>query len=286
VSTRDRSKSSRTSIRPSGGRTAELAARVRELADGYQPPDFAEAPSADAALFLCAIDHRSGYAERHAVDGESLRGSALLWALGCAAERRQPGLLSAETLAKVDAAAVEALVRIEGESVADPGTRASLWRDLAAGLKHDYGGSAAELLSAADSRLGGDGGLIERLSAFEAFSDPLAKKAFLFAKIAARRGWLTVADPESWEVCADNVLMRLALRSALVAPAPVEELRAVTRSRLKEVAERAELEPPLLDDLLWELGRENPDLLGTEGGADLHEPPRPQGTTWYSASVN
>jgi hypothetical protein len=43
----------------------------------------------------------------------------------------------------------------------------------------------------------------------------------------------------------------------------------------------AGLEPPLLDDLLWERGRRDPDLLGTAGGADLREPPRPQGTIWY-----
>ncbi len=248
---------------------------------GYEPPGFAEAPNADAALFLCAIDHRSGYAERHVVDGESLRGSALLWALGCTAARREPGLLSAASLAGVDAARVEELFRVDGESAADPGTRARLWRDLAAGLAERYAGSAGELIAASDSRLGGAGGLIDRLAAFEAFGDPLAKKAFLFAKIAARRGWLTVVDPESWEVCADNVLMRLALRSGLVAPGPVDEVRAATRAQLKSVAVEAGLEPPLLDDLLWELGRDDPDLLGTQDGAELREPPRPPGTIFY-----
>ena len=244
------------------------------------PPNFAEAPSADAALFLCAIDHRSGYSEHHVVAGESLRGSALLWALGCAAERREPGLLSAPSLADVDTDRVEELFRVDGESATDPATRTRLWRDLAAGLNRDYGGSAAELIAASDRRLGGSGGLIARLGAFEAFGDPLAKKAYLFAKIAARRGWLTVTDPESWEVCADNVLMRLCLRSGLVAPGPVEEVRAATRARLKEVAELAELDPPLLDDLLWERGRDDPDLLGNSAG-DLSEPPRPEGTFFY-----
>ena len=214
------------------------------------------------------------------MDGESLRGSALLWALGCTAERRRSGRLSARSLVSVSEEEVAELFRIDGETVAEPGRRAELWRDLAAGLIERYEGSAEALISACGGRLGGPRGLIARLATFEAFADPLAKKAFLFAKIAARRGWLAVADPESWEVCADNVLMRLALRSGLVAQGPVETVRADTRTQLKAVAEQAGLGPPLLDDLLWELGRDDPDLLGTRGG-DLREPPRPAGTIWY-----
>ena len=72
---------------------------------------------------------------------------------------------------------------------------------------------------------------VARLAGFEAYSDPLPKKSFLFAKIAERRGWLEVDDPEPWEVCADNVLMRLALRSGLVEPGELDEVRAATRAR-------------------------------------------------------
>lgn len=248
----------------------------------YEPPDFAEAPGPDAALFLCAIDHRTGYRGQYMVAGEGPHGgSALLWAIACSEERHQPGLLSAASLAGVDAERVEELFRVEGETVAGAGERARLWRDLAAGLDDRYRGSAEALLAAAESSLGGSGGLIARLGGFQAFRDPLAKKAYLFAKIAARRGWFSVVDPESWEVCADNVLMRLALRSGLVRPGPVEAVRAATREALKRVAGAAEVEPPLLDDLLWELGKGNADLLGTAGGEDLLEPPRPAGTIWY-----
>jgi hypothetical protein len=115
---------------------------------------------------------------------------------------------------------------------------------------------------------------------YEAYADPLSKKSFLFAKVCARRGWLCVHDPESWEVCADNVLMRLALRSGLVHPGAGEEVRATTRVAFGQVAGAAGVEPPVLDDLLWELGRDDPDLLGTEGG-DLSEPPRDPASAWY-----
>jgi hypothetical protein len=257
------------------------AERVRELAAAYEPPGFEEAPGPDAALFLTAIDHRSGYATPREVEGEGpFEGSELLWRLGTLAERRDPGLLSAARLRDADAPAVEEIFRAGDESVAGAAGRAELWRDLAAGLERSYGGSAAELLAASDGRLGGPGGLLARLAEFEAFADPVQKKSFLFAKIAERRGWLDVADPGSWEVCADNVLMRLALRCGLVEPGPREEVRAATRTAFGRLAERTGVSPPVLDDLLWELGRDDPDLLGAEAG-DLREPERDPDSHWY-----
>jgi len=261
---------------------SNVAARVRAASADYDPPDFAETPSPDAALFLCAIDHRTGYRGPHEVDGDGpFEGSELLWALGCSAERRRPGTLGAAALGTVTEGEVEKIFRAGDEKVAGAAERARLWRDLASGLNGAYDGEAGDLIAAAGSRLGGSDGLIERLADMEAYADPLAKKAFLFAKIAERRGWLEVSDSESWEVCADNVLMRLALRSGLVEPAPVGELRAATRAALKQLARESGLSPPLLDDLLWELGRGDPDLLGTAGGADLREPPRLPGMLWY-----
>jgi hypothetical protein len=238
-------------------------------------------PDPDAAIFLCAIDHRTGYRRAHLVDGEGpWEGSALLWEVGLRFARRDPGLLTSARLRAVDAARVAEVFKIGDETVTDPGVRAELWRDLAAGLERDHDGSAAALLDAAGGRLAGEGGLIGRLAAYAAYSDPLAKKAFLFTKICERRGWLYVRDPESWEVCADNVLMRLALRSGLVAPGDLDEVRGSTRAALKQLAIASGVSPPVLDDLLWELGRDDPDLLGAQAG-DLREPARDPAASWY-----
>ena len=258
-----------------------VAARVRELAAGYEPPDFAEVPTPDAALFLAAIDHRTGFEEGHEVDGAGpYEGSALLWALGLRAERRAPGALTARSLYGVSPAAIAAVFRVGADSLADPERRAQLWDDLARGLIENYQGEASALIAATGGRLGGGSGALRHLGGFKAFSDPLQKKSFLVCKIWERRGWLEVADHENWEVSADNVLMRLALRSGLVEQGTVEEVRAATRTAFKRVAEEAGISPPLLDDLLWERGREDPDLLGREGG-DLSEPPRAGGTDFY-----
>jgi hypothetical protein len=258
-----------------------VAARVVELADTYEPPSFDHVPSVDAALFLSAIDHRTGYRSEHLIDGSGpFGGSELLWELACREERRRPGALKPRRLASVEERGVADLFRIGGETVADPEGRARLWRKLAVGLERDYGGEAEALIAASRSRLAGEGGLLDRLAHFEAFADPLRKKSFLFAKIAERRGWLGVADPEHWQVCADNVLMRLALRSGLVEPAGAEEVRAATRDAWRRVAEETAIPPPVLDDLLWELGRDDPDLVGRVAG-DLREPERPPGTHFY-----
>ncbi len=254
---------------------------MRDLAARYDPPDFAHVPTADAALFLCAIDHKTGYQEAHTVEGRGpFEGSELLWELACDAERKRPGTLSAASLLEVDEVHLTELFHVDGETVRDPHERARLWRELAAGLDADFGGEAACLLAAGGSRLGGGGGLLELLSRFEAYADPLRKKSFLFAKIAERRGWFKVEDPENWEVCADNILMRLALRSGLVDPGSLDVVRLGTRDALKRVAAAAEIPPPVLDDLLWELGRNDPDLLGTSAGR-LAEPPRVPGVHYY-----
>ena len=247
----------------------------------YQPPDFAHVPDPDAALFLCAMDHSTGYTGAHRVDGEGpFEGSELLWAVGLRSARARPGLLTAAGVAEAGAPEVAAVFEVDGETVADPDRRAALWRDLAAGLARDYAGAAERLLAAAEGRLGGPGGLLSRLAAFEAYADPLAKKSQLYGKICARRGWLEVADPERWEVSADNVLMRLALRSGLVEPGDLAQVRAATRDAFKAVAADTGISPPVLDDMLWELGRDDPNLLGATAG-DLREPPRDPASSWY-----
>jgi hypothetical protein len=262
--------------------SAAVVARVRELAADYEPPSFDHVPDPDAALFLCAVDHKAGYERPHSVAGEGLlRGSALMWAAGLRANSERDGSwLTAAGLREVTGAEVAEAFRVENETVGDPDRRAELWRDLALGLIRDHGGSAVALLDAAESRLGGESGLLALLARYAAFADPLEKKSQLCAKICERRGWLEVRDPESWAVSADSVLMRLALRSGLVEPGELETVRAATRAAFERVALEAGIPVPVLDDMLWELGREDADLLGTAGG-EIREPPRNPDSPWY-----
>ena len=258
-----------------------VVASVKKLAADYEPPTFDEVPNPDAALFLSAIDHQTGYTEPHMVDGDGpYEGSALLWALGLRAERRAPGALTARSLIGVPAEAIAAVFRAGQDNLHDPLRRAKLWDDLSKGMLKSYGGQAEQLIEASGGKLAGQGGALVRLSEFDAFADPLRKKALLVCKIWERRGWLQPSDPENWQVSADNVLMRLALRSGLVPEGDVDEVREATRDAFKQVADKAKISPPVLDDLLWEKGREDPDLIGNEAG-DLSEPPRREGIVFY-----
>ena len=46
-----------------------VAERVCTVASSYEPPSFEHVPEPDSALFLCAIDHRTGYRAGHSVGG-------------------------------------------------------------------------------------------------------------------------------------------------------------------------------------------------------------------------
>ena len=157
---------------------------------------------------------------------------------GSQAARREPGLLTAAGLRASTPSASPSCSGSAARPSPTPERRAALWRDLAAGLGARPRGEAEALLAAAAGRLGGTGGLLGLAGALRGLRRPAGKKSFLFAKICARRGWLRSHDPESWEVCADNVLMRLALRSGLVQPGAGDEVRAATRDAFGQVAAR------------------------------------------------
>src|SRR4051794_31824038 len=122
---------------------ARVAQRVRDLADGYEPPGFAHVPDPDAALFLCAIDHRTGYRSRYLVDGRGpFEGSALLWAVGVQAAERHRGLLTAGALGDVSGERVAELFRIGGGAGAGARRRAGRGGGPAPGLERGHGGGA------------------------------------------------------------------------------------------------------------------------------------------------
>ena len=259
-----------------------VSARVRELAATYEPPDFAEVPTPDAALFLSAIDHSTGYEEAHEVDGEGpFEGSALLWALGLRAETTAPGALTAPALRGVGRGRDRRASSGSGRtSLSDPeAAGAAVARPRRAAARATTTARPAKLIAAAGGRARRGAGAAARASAaFEAFSDPLAEEELPRRKIWERRGWLEVADPESWEVCADNVLMRLALRSGLVEQGDVEEVRAATRDAFRQVADGPGSRRRCSTICSGSGAGRTPTCSGAEAG-DLREPPRrPAGT--------
>ena len=204
------------------------AERVLGLARDYQPPDFAHVPDADAALFLCAVDHQTGYEREHRVDGAGpYSGSELMWVVGLRSAEREPGLLTAR-LREAGAADVARWFYIADETVADPQRRAALWRDLATGFERDYGGSADRLLAACGGRLGSSHGLANLLAAYDAYADPLAKEVVPVREDRRAARLAQGRRPGGLGGLRGQRADGIARNAGLVAEGPLDEVRPTT----------------------------------------------------------
>ncbi|MEM2021423.1 MAG: hypothetical protein QXP80_04265 [Zestosphaera sp.] len=246
----------------------------------YYPPGNTDVESTlRFFIFMVAIDHRtSRYKPFEAyVNSKFYHGADLLYRLGSRKFLEDPEFFSPDRMSSISVdEVVEWLsVREGGSSVSvwDPEVRASLLRDLGLGLVKWFSGSVSELIKASRGylRRGPSQGLTHIMRRFKAYSDPVEKKTFLFAKFVERRGLISIADPWNKEVPVDNHLTRIALRLHLVSPEEalhakirVREhytyaediaLRLAVRTAYKELAKVAGVDPFILDDFLWYFGR-------------------------------
>ena len=117
----------------------------------YEPPDFAHVPDPDAALFLCAMDHRTGYAARpprRRARGRS-RAASCCGPPGCARRATRPGLLTAAALAAVTRRRRrQRLPRSTTRPSPTPSAAPRCGATSPPGSPRDHGGSAARLLAA------------------------------------------------------------------------------------------------------------------------------------------
>ncbi len=227
-------------------------------------------------FFMVAIDHRTSRFKpfEGRVGGEFYHGADLLYRLGAAKYASDPDFFSPESMASISEGEVAEWLRTErGETIWDPEVRASLLRDAGRKLLKFFRGSVSDLVEASGSyiRHPTGHGLGSLFKVFEAYSDPVEKKLFLFIKFVRRRGLVELADPENLEVPVDNHLTRIALRLGLVEPsgdlmgkilrgaeftdAEDVELRMAVRRAYKCAARVSGIEPDLLDDFLWAFGR-------------------------------
>ena len=265
---------------PRSERFESVVERVRRLNASYTPPDFAHVPDPDAALFLCAVDHRTGYERPHSVGGSrAVGGSELMWAVALAAAGRRPGLLTAAALATVSADDVADAVCDRGRDGRRSGSPCRAVARPRGGARARYGGrrprcwpppaAARRLRRAARSARRVRGVLRPAGQEGAAVREDLRAPRV----VRGRRS-------RDWEVSADNVLMRLALRSGLVEPGELDEVRAATRAAFKRGRRRDR-------DLAADARRH---ALGTgprrPGPARSrrrrsHEPPRDPDSAWY-----
>ncbi len=88
--------------------------------------------------------------------------------------------------------------------------------DCARRLLCSYGGQAMGIFEQAEGRLLGAGGLLELLSEFAAYADPLHKKSVLLAGMLHEVGIWPLRDAHNLKVAMDYHAMRVALRTGMV----------------------------------------------------------------------
>ena len=208
------------------------------------------------------------------VKGELVRGSNFLLRKLLELAEKDPGILDPSGLAHLDLAEFMSWFGPPGKAAVPrrPAERVILLRDAATKLLKYYDGSVSALLEACEGRVGGPGGLRERLSVFKAFDDPLAKKTMVFAILAKLEGLWEPVDPENITIGVDYHLQRVALRSGMVVVldkgllskllcrrfVSAEEHHAIRSACLeayKLVGELSGLSQLEVDQLFWHLGR-------------------------------
>ena len=261
-----------------------VADKIREFADSFTDPTYYP-PLGDPVdrvtlyfLVMVSQDHRTGRPGRPfetSIGGRKVHGADLLYYLGAKAYREEPELFSPERLAGISFEDARKLLCINGKLCPpDMQRRVSLLRDLGRKLLRLYDGSAYRIIVMSRGRLLGSPeapGFISLLSVFEAYNDPVWKKAMLLAKFLERRKVLEIYDEWNKRVPVDNHVTRIALRLGLITleeplmhklvrGLPFTEwedvlVRTTVREAWHSVAAKAGLDDFVLDDALWSFGR-------------------------------
>ncbi len=178
------------------------------------------------------------------IDGAWRRGWDYMVAAARRALRGDPDAFSAERLGAITPEALQALfsdtARPEDSTLDRIAERVDMLHDAAALLLAEYDGDVMRLYEAAGRRLRGPGGILARLAACTAYSDPVEKKSFLLVMFCVRSGAWQVADLEALGVAIDYHIMRIALRSGMVRvtdPLLAERLR--TRAEVSAAEDNA-----------------------------------------------
>ena len=208
------------------------------------------------------------------VEGRYVRGSNYILSLMAKKAREDPAILDPKRMAELEIGDFISWFGPLGEARVPrrPGERVALLRDTAERLLAQYGGSVLALLEACSGRIGGPGGLRERLASFKAFDDPLAKKTMVFAILAKKEGLWEPSDPENITVGVDYHLQRVALRSGMVKVVDEKLLRKLRARRFVSSREHHEIREACLkaytcvsefsglsqmevDQIFWHIGR-------------------------------
>ncbi|MGO9167724.1 MAG: hypothetical protein ACLP56_12715 [Candidatus Sulfotelmatobacter sp.] len=166
-------------------------------------PGFAPGQVGNFYLLLVAVCHQTSPRGKQPLEGmvgdRLLRGWDYLSAKLEAAARINPEILFPESWARVTAEDVQELFRDEtlGDRLSDPLGRALLVRDLGQKMQGHSWKWADELYRLAEGSIAtGPHNLLNFLSEFRAYEDPVRKKSFFYLALMQNAGLWTYSDPE------------------------------------------------------------------------------------------
>ena len=233
----------------------------------YPPEDTNREIQLGYFMTMVAIDHRTSTPLgpfEGVIDGEFYHGADLLYRLGKRVFDEDPTFFSAENLVNLDEMTGLRLFKIGDKKVWDYELRLFLLRDIGQKVIEYYDGEFRKLFE-----LNTITELINRLSIFRAYEDPVHKKIFLLAKFLDGRKLIRFKDPENFEVPVDNHISRIAIRLGIVTFSNYDvikkqieltrdediRVRLKIRESWKEVSKKSGCDPFTLDDFLWSFGR-------------------------------
>jgi hypothetical protein len=227
-------------------------------------------------LVTVALDHRlsrPGRPYEACIPGDGCyHGADLLYRLAKLKYEEDRGFYDPIHLSRITVEEVRDWLTVGNATPPDPEIRALLLRDLGYKLLKLYDGRVSRLLEESHGRIHGslgEPGLADNLRVFRAYEDPVEKKTMLLAKFLLARGLFKPTD--NLDVAVDNHLSRIAYRLGIVVVSgrlwdkirrgeevSREEdvmLRLTIRRAYRMLAEKAGLDPLVLDDHLWLMGR-------------------------------
>ncbi|ACD89325.1 hypothetical protein Clim_0228 [Chlorobium limicola DSM 245] len=264
----------------------ELLAKALNRLD-YNPPSYGffqhvqherECRIAGYLLYMVAVDyntHTSANNYEGIIQNAFYHGSDLLFKKAEIAALKDHKLFyDHEYMSKISNQYVQKIFQINGRLLpSDTNGRAEIFRDIGKQLDK-MGIGILELLKKCNNCISGDDGLINKLSVFQAYSDPFQKKSNLFCKTLIREGIINPIDRDMLEIPVDHVVMTIALRSGIVEcnreeivrdihkgfevdDFTLSILRDVTKDAYKLVASIANTFVDVVDDLVWSYGRKS-----------------------------
>jgi len=148
--------------------------------------------------------------------------------------------------------------------------RSRLCIDMSQKLIENYSGQVSVLTARSQGYLAGKEGIYQRLSDFEAYSDPLKKKSSLLVTFAQHVGLYEIRDPDNLIPIMDYHMQRVLLRfgcieildpqikQTLIRQEKMqsdEEIRAAAIAAVHELARNSGHSVFNIHDFLWPLGR-------------------------------